>query len=185
MKRSILLAASIAAIAVAAGCSGGGGGGPAQMPPGKWEMTTKLTALDAPGAPPEMLAALRGQLNREQTNSTCITQEQASNPLRQMREMMSRGQPGASCTTDDDTWANGVIRVRVTCRGTNGQPGQGTMSMEGTFTADTFNATMTVSGQGMGGGGLQSLNMTQTFRGRRTGDCAAGAAAPVRPGNSL
>lgn len=180
MKRSIFLAASIAAIGVAAGCSGGGGG-PAQLPAGKWEMTTKMTALDAPGAPPQMVEAMRAQLNREQTNSTCITAEQASNPLRDLRGMMN--QPGATCTTDDDTFANGVIRVRVTCRGAGGQQGQGTMTMEGSFTNDTLQATMTVAGQGAGAGGPQSLNMTTTITGRRTGDCAGGP-SPIRPGNS-
>lgn len=173
MKRSILLAAGIAAIAVVAGCSGGG---PATMPAGQWEMKSKLTQLTVPPAAEQMLAPLRAQLNQEQTNRTCITQDQASNPLRDLRTMMSRGQPGATCTTDDDTWANGVIRVRVTCRGTGGQTGQGTMSLEGTFTADTLNATMTVNGDAPGMPG-QSIRMTTTVNGRRVGDCTAAPGA--------
>ena len=87
MKHSILLTASAAAILVAA-C--GGGGGPAHIQAGQWEMKAKLTQIDAPGAPPQALAPMRAQLNQEQTNRTCITADQAANPLRQFREMMTK-----------------------------------------------------------------------------------------------
>src|SRR5689334_8274435 len=113
MKQSILLTASVAAILVTA-CNRGGG--PEHIQAGQWEMKAKLTRIDAPGAPPQALAPMQAQLNREQTNRTCITADQAANPPRQFREMMTRGQPGAACTTDEDTFANGVIRVRVSCR---------------------------------------------------------------------
>jgi hypothetical protein len=172
MKKSILLAAGVAAILVAA-CSKGG---PEHIQAGQWEMKAKLTQLDAPGAPAEQLAPMRAQLNQEQTNRTCITADQAANPLRQFREMMTRGQPGATCTTDEDTFAGGVIRIRVTCRSANGQPGQGSMTMEGNFTDTTLHATMTVNAQGPGaGGGTQALRMTTEINGNRTGECAAGA----------
>jgi len=186
MKQRTFLAAGVAAILVAA--CGGGGGGPAHIQAGQWEMKAKLTALDAPGAPAEMLAPMRAQLNQEQTNRTCITQEQASNPLRQFRDMMTRGQPGAACTTDEDTFANGVIRVRVTCRSSNGQPGQGSMTMEGSFTDSTLQARMTIDGSGPGAGGApQSIRMTTEINGSRVGECQppAAGAAPAAPANSL
>lgn len=195
MKHSVLLTASAAAILVAA--CGGAGGGPAHIQAGQWEMKAKLTQIDAPGAPPQALAPMQAQLNREQTNRTCITADQAANPLRQFREMMTRGQPGAACTTDEDTFANGVIRIRVTCRSSNGQPGTGTMSMEGSFTDTTLQARMNINAEGPGAGGAaQSLRMTTEIRGSRVGECqgtppAPGAApAPTAPpaqpgGNSL
>jgi hypothetical protein len=173
MKSSILLAAGLAAIAIVAGCSRGG---PATMPAGQWEMKSKLTQLEVPPAIEQMMGPLRAQLNREQSNRTCITQDQASNPLRDLRTMMSRNQPGATCTTNDDTWANGVIRVRVTCRGTTGAPSQGSMSLEGTFTADTMQATMTVNADAPGAAG-QSIRMTSTLSGRRLGECTASPGA--------
>jgi hypothetical protein len=126
---------------------------------------------------------MRAQLNREQANRTCITQEQAANPLRQFREMMTRGQPGAACTTDEDTFRGGVIRVRVTCRSSGGQPGQGSMTMEGSFTDTTLQARMTVDAQGPGPGGTpQQLRMTTEINGSRVGECQG---APARPGNTL
>lgn len=179
MKQSILLAAGVAAVLVAA-CSKGG---PEHIQAGQWEMKTKLTQLDAPGAPAEQLGAMRAALNQEQTNRTCITPDRAANPLAQFREMMTRGQPGAACTTDEDTFAGGVIRVRVTCRSSTGQPGQGSMTMEGTFTDTTLQATMTVNAEGPGAGGApQSLRMTTEIHGNRVGECAGGA---TPPGNSL
>ena len=178
MKQWILSGAGLAAIVLTTACSRG----PEHIQPGEWEMKTRLTQLEAPGAAPEMLAPLRSQINREQTNRTCITQETASNPLQQFREAMTRQQAGAACTTDEDRFAGGVIRVRVTCRGTNGQPGQGTMTMEGSFSETTLQATMTVSGEGPGvAGAPQSLRMTTELRGIRVGDCPGQAAS----GNSL
>ncbi|HYD11248.1 MAG TPA: DUF3617 domain-containing protein [Allosphingosinicella sp.] len=184
MKQSIFLAAGAAVIFLAA-CNRGG---PEHIQAGMWEMKAKMTQFEAPGAPAEMLGPMQAQLNREQTNRTCITQDRASNPLRQFREVMTRGQPGAACTTDEDTFTGGVIRIRVTCRSTTGQPGQGSMTMEGSFTDTTLQARMTVNADGMATGGPRSLRMTTEINGSRVGECQGAPAAPAAPapsGNSL
>lgn len=182
MKQTVLLAAGIAAIAVTAACSRG----PEHIQAGQWEMKAKLTQIDAPGAPAEMLTAMRAQLNQEQTNRSCITPDRAANPLAQFREAMTRQQAGANCTTDEDRFAGGVIRVHVTCRGANGQPGQGTMTMEGSFTDTTLQATMSVDAQGPGATGApQSLRMSTEIRGIRVGDCQGTPPAGGLSGNSL
>lgn len=180
MKQSIYLAAGAAVILLAA-CNSGGGG-PEHIQAGMWEMKAKMTQFEAPGAAPAQIAPMQAQLNREQVNRTCITQDRASDPLRQFRELMTRGQPGAACTTDEDTFRGGVIRVRVTCRSSGGQTGQGTMTMEGSFTDTTLQATMTVTAEGGPPGGPQSLRMATEIRGSRVGECQG---PPAQPGNSL
>lgn len=175
MNQPILLAAGLAAIAITAACSRG----PDHIQPGEWEMKTKLTAVDAPGAPPQALAAARAQLGQERTVRSCITPEEASNPLRDVRHAMTQMPSGANCTTDEDRFAGGVIRLHVTCRATGGQQGQATITMDGSFSETTLQGTTTITAQG---GVQQSMNMTQEVRGIRVGDCPGSQA---RPGNSL
>jgi hypothetical protein len=179
MKQPILLAAGLAAIAITAACSKG----PDHIQAGEWEMKTKLTAVDAPGAPPQMVAAMRGQLGQERTTRSCITPEQAANPMRDVRQAMTQVPAGANCTTDEDRFAGGVIRLHVTCRATGGQQGQATITMDGSFSETTLQASTTMNAQGAGiGGAPQSMNMTSEVRGIRIGDCPGSQA---RPGNSL
>jgi len=177
MKHSILLAAGVAA-SLAGACSRG----PDHVQPGMWEFRLKVTQVDAPGATPEMLAMARAQLNQEQTVRNCITPDHASNPLGMFRDTMTRPQPGANCTTEEDVFSGGTIRVHVTCRAANGQSGQGTLAMDGRFNDITLLATLSVGGEGLTGGGPQSVRLTSELRGIRIGDCPGGQGGA---GNSL
>lgn len=208
-------AAAIAALLVAAcGSQGGnnnaaagkagaggqaGGQGAQSLQPGQWEMTSQMTAVEIPGAPPEVQAQMRAQQGRTQTDRTCITPEQASNPLRQFRESMTG--PGAGCQTSEDVFAGGVIRIRTTCQRPGGAQGSAQVTMEGTFTATTLAATVAISAQGanVAGPGTTAMRVSTNLRGRRIGDCPANAqtqpriappgtppppAPVVRPGNA-
>jgi hypothetical protein len=170
MKRLILFAPAIALAGIAAGCSKAD-----QLQPGQWEMGLQLKTLEMPGAPPEMVAQLRSAMSQSQPARSCLTAEEARNPLAQMREMVVQGQ-AANCRFTDEVFGGGVIRIRATCPGSGGRGG-GQMSMEGSFTATTLNATLTARGSSPRVPGA-TMNMTAEITGRRTGDCAAGA----RPG---
>ena len=179
MKRSILLAASIAAIAITAGCNRGGpggGGGATQRQAGQWESVTTIKSIDIPGAPPEVLQQVRAQVGQAQTQRECLTAEQARDPLAQMRRMLSQGNTG-NCNFTDQVFAGGTIRIRGTCNPPGG--GSAQVGLEGTFTETTLEANLTMNAQGPAGAampGVTSMNMTAEVRGRRVGDCAAGAA---------
>ncbi|MEA3014461.1 MAG: hypothetical protein QOD42_3006 [Sphingomonadales bacterium] len=177
MKRLIILAPAIALAGIAAGCSKGAD----QLQPGQWEMVTRVKSIEIPGAPPEAQAQLRSGVGRSQTNQDCITPERARNPLAQMRQMMSQGQ-AANCRFTDEVFGGGVIRIRATCPGPGGQAsGGGTVSLEGSFTATTLQATLSVNATGGSPAvpGATGMNMSAEINGRRVGECAAGA----RPGN--
>jgi hypothetical protein len=179
MKRLIILAPAIALTGIAAGCSKGAD----QLQPGQWEMVTQVKSIEIPGAPPEAQARMRSGVGQSQTNRDCLTPERARNPLQQMREMMSRGQ-AANCRFTDEVFGGGVIRIRATCPGPGGQAsGGGQVSLEGSFTATTLQATLSISAQGANPAmpGATGMNMTAEVRGHRVGECAAGA----RPGNAL
>ena len=182
MKPIILFAPAIALAGLAAGCNKGAD----ELQPGQWEMVMQVKSLEMPGAPPETQAQLRSGVGQSRTNQECITAERARNPVQQMRQMMAQS-AAANCRFSDEVFGGGVIRIRATCPGPGGQAaGGGSVSMEGTFTATTLNATFSVNAQaggpGMAAGGM---NMSAEIRGRRIGDCPAGAAGAARPGNGL
>ncbi|HYI48951.1 MAG TPA: hypothetical protein VEX35_10850 [Allosphingosinicella sp.] len=84
MKRVLIPAPSILALAA---CSRG----PASFQPGQWEMAMAVTAVDAPGLPPETLARLRAAVGRPQTTGDCMTADQAASPVRDLRAGMRQG----------------------------------------------------------------------------------------------
>jgi hypothetical protein len=171
----------------AAAQAGGGAGSPAsgaqEIQPGQWEMVTQLTSMDIPGAPPQVVQQMRAQQGRTETDRTCITPEQARNPLRELRDTMS-GPRGGSCRRLEDTFGGGVIRIRLACQSPSGGRGTAELSVEGRFTATTLTATVSINAQGpnVGGPGTTAMRMSTNLRGRRIGDCPARGAPPsLRP----
>lgn len=163
MMRLIFLAPSIALIAA---CSGNS----SSIQPGQWEMVTQMTSIEAPGAPEAMVAQMRASLPQQrQTQSTCITPEQARNPS---RNMVGQGNNAAGCEFADTTFAGGNIHIRANCH----PPGATSMAMsvDGDYTATQMNGRISVNmtTPGMTGGGTQTIRLSGTLTGRRTGDCA-------------
>jgi hypothetical protein len=159
MKRLMLFAP---AIVVAAACSGQ----PSTLQPGNWEMTTKITSVELPGvAGPAAQQMQRAMANRTDTQTVCITPQQAANPMGGM--MSGQGQEG--CQISDQTFAGGVMRASATCPGPGG--GQMRMSWEGTYTATTMQANLRTETTG----GPQNMRMAATMNSRRTGDCPSGS----------
>ncbi|HYI48950.1 MAG TPA: DUF3617 domain-containing protein [Allosphingosinicella sp.] len=163
MKRLIL---SVPAIVLVAACSRGGAD---TIQAGQWEMVTAMTSVEAPGMPEAMVAQMRSQMaSQRQTQSICITPEQARNPS---RNMMGAQNP-AGCEFSDTTWAGGNIRVRATCR-PPGSP-QVQLSLEGTYTAQQINNRLNLTMEmpnPAGAGAPQQIRIQGTVTGRRTGDC--------------
>jgi hypothetical protein len=191
MKRSTYLSVSIAAIATTAmlaACSGGGGGGgngPAQRQPGQWESTAKITALELTGAPAEAQARASSQVGQARTGSECLTPEQARDPLAQMRRMMAQQGSTSNCTFSDQVFAGGTIRIHGNCPAAGG--GSAQVTLDGTFTATTMTATMSVNASGPPSPampGVTGMRLAAEITARRTGECT-GAAPAIAPGTSL
>ena len=147
-------------------------------------MRTKLTDFDAPGASAQETASARARMNQEVTMRTCITPEQATNPMRDVRAAMAQIPAGANCTTSEDRFAGGVIRLRVSCQaaGAYGQ-GQVTVATDGSFSETTMQATSTMNLQMTDMNGTQrTMRINTAMRGIRVGDCPGSSA---RPGNTL
>ena len=167
MKRLVLWAPSLARLAA---CSGGGSD---QIQPGMWETTTRMTEVEVPGMPPAIAEQMKAQMaNQAQTQSQCITPEQAANPA---GNMLNQGSDAQGCNFADSTFAGGRINVRGTCPGPGGQ-GSATMTWEGTYTATEMTGRITANVQapaGAAGAGPQEIRMSGTLSSRRTGDCPA------------
>jgi hypothetical protein len=156
-------------IALVAACSRG----PDRIQHGRWDFEVVTTELEAPGLPAELQQQARAALNQPQVNRECVTPDKAANPLREIREQLTRSQDMA-CQTSDDIFAGGVIRFRASCRSSNGGPGQLQLTLEGRFEAITLQASVTVNAEvpNPNGSGTLTLRTRGTLRGRRVGDCA-------------
>lgn len=133
--------------------------------PGEWEISTEITAVDAPEMPREMLQAMQG---RRTAIRNCITPEQASDPA-----AFSRGvqQQNSGCQVRDFTMRGGQLAGETICAaGTNREVRS---RMSGRYGPESFDYQTQVATPVVIAGG--TMNVTVQVQGRRVGDCAAGS----------
>lgn len=167
MKRLALLTPSLVLIAA---CSGGASD---SIQPGQWETTVRMTEIELPGVPEPVAAQMRQAMaNQAQTQSRCITPEEAANPT---RGMVNPSGDAQGCTFTDQTFAGGRIQVAGNCPAPGNQ-GSVTTTMTGSYTPTTMEAQVTAEvrpGASAPPGGPQVVRMRGNMTSRRTGDCAA------------
>jgi Protein of unknown function (DUF3617) len=135
--------------------------------PGQWEATVQLTEFDMPQMPEEARNMMQQQMGRAQTNTSCITPEEAANP-----EANMFGDNNDNCTYTDFTMSGGTILIAGSCQGP-GMPGATTMRMEGSYTPTSYDMVMNMS---MESGPAGPMSMAGQVTGRFIGpDCAANA----------
>jgi uncharacterized protein DUF3617 len=146
------------------------------LQPGDWELTSQMTSVEAPGAPPESVEQMRANLpNQRQTQRQCLTQEEAANLA---RNLLGRNAGSQGCEFSDTTFTGGVVRIIAACRAPDGSAAM-SLSVEGEFTATRLNSVMRieVTGPNTTGDGTQTVRMAGTMTGRRLGPCAAPGSA--------
>lgn len=160
--RKILLVPAIAAVAAIAACSGGS----VALQPGQWEMVTKVTDAEVPGAPPAMAAQMKQAIasTPPQTQSRCISPAEAANPVAGLANPSGNA---AGCTFGKQTFAGGRIDIAATCPSPTGGTMQTTFA--GTYTATTMNINFSANIQG----GSQQVRTSGLLTARRTGDCTS------------
>ncbi|HTU10843.1 MAG TPA: DUF3617 family protein [Allosphingosinicella sp.] len=178
MKRVFFL--TPLALAALAGCAPA----PNQIQAGQWELVTEIQSMSVPSAPEEVREQMRARTGRPDAGRACLTEDQARRFLEFTKQVMAQGQASA-CTFTDEHYAGGELRQNASCPvgSPMGGPARGnqTASLNGRFTATTFNATLRTQGPNViapGGGGM---NATVILRGRRLGDCPAGGPTPPQP----
>lgn len=130
--------------------------------PGNWETNSRMTDLDLPSdLPPQAADMMRNILGGEGiTAESCITQED----LDQSPERMFQETNG-ECEYTEFDMSGGELHAVARCDG-----GQGVMNMtmDGTYTSDTYDMTMQMQGDA----GMGPMTMTFEVTGRRLGACS-------------
>ena len=137
--------------------------------PGQWETTMTVAKIEAPGMPPEALAQMQQMMGNGQTTERCVTAEE----LKQVDSFV--GQNSANCVFDHYRVAGGKIDGKAQC--TQGAVKQ-TMTMNGSFTADS--SDMTIRSETSGGPPGQNMNVTMNIKSKRLGECTGAPAAPAQ-----
>ena len=184
------LPAATLLVVAAAGCNASGGneagrnaspGAPAaavSMRTGLWETTMRIVSLDAPAAPPEIQAQLRGVLATAPViQRSCLTPAEAADPASAIRGRAVQGQGGLTCQSGETLFANGRIRMTLSCPAANGQAAQ-RQAMVGSYTAETLQLAVSGESATPGTDTMPSfpVRIESTLTGRRVGDCPAGSA---------
>lgn len=135
-----------------------------ELLPGNWKSTMSMTKFEIPGAPIAMAQNAKAMLGKGQSIDSCITPEMAKAGVKEMSSSMQQG----DCKMEDFKQGGGKMSGTMQC--TNSAMGATSMTMDGSYTAEKVN--MTLSGELADAklpGGKATIEMT--INSERTGDC--------------
>lgn len=128
--------------------------------PGRWESTMKFVKMDMEGMPPEAKDMMSKVLGKDKTFASCLTKEEAEKP-----DSKFFGQADERCKYDSFSMGSGKIDAKMTCKAAEGTQ---TMTMNGSYTPETYDMTMTVNGMGPMG---KAMSMEMQLSAKRAGEC--------------
>ncbi len=134
--------------------------------PGKWETKVSVLDVDIPGMPPEMAAQMKQTMGKMQEHnfSTCLTEEDVKRP----KEDFFAGN-NKDCRYDHFTMSGGKIDAALRCQG-KGEAGAMTMTINGSYAHDSYEATMAMDVAGGREGGMKIRSHSESHR---VGQCSA------------
>lgn len=145
---------------VAAKVAAANGAGTVHFSPGRWETRIRMVKMDMNGVPPEAKQMMEKMMGQGRTVTSCLTPEQAEKP-----DGKFFGQADRNCTYDHFSMGGGKLDAKLTCKTAHGLQ---VMTMNGTFTGESYDSTMQMEGKGPTGEGM---TMTMDVSAKRTGDC--------------
>ena len=128
--------------------------------PGRWESTKKFVKLEMEGMPPEAQAMMSKVMGKDRTFASCLSKADAEKP-----EAKFFGQADARCKYDSFAMGDGKIDAKMSCKSPQGVQA---MTMAGTYTADSYQMTMSINGKGDEGKGM---SMTMAMTAKHNGEC--------------
>ena len=133
--------------------------------PGAWETTVKMTDFSSPAMSPEMAAAMKQAMARREAEAahvvrTCLSPEKAAKP-----DSTFFGKGDQNCTYKSFTMGDGKIAGTMTCA--DKEKTVSTMTMNGTYSADSYTMDMAVTG----GAPDRAVSMHMVASSHRVGDC--------------
>lgn len=139
-------------------------GDSAFVQPGKWQTKVSLLDIDVPGLPPQAAQQMKQTMARMQDNSfeTCLTEADVKRP----KEDFFAGKSN-DCRYDHFTMSGGKIDAALKCEAK--ASGTMTMAINGTYSRDAYEATMSMDmSGGPDGKGMKIKSHSQS---RRIGAC--------------
>lgn len=135
-----------------------------ELSPGNWKSTMTMTKFDIPGAPIAMAQNAKAMLGKGQSIDSCMTPEMAKAGVKEMSSSMQQG----DCKMEDFKQGSGKMSGTMKC--TSSAMGATSMKMEGSYTAEKVNMTLSgeIADAKLPGG---KANIEMTINSERTGDC--------------
>ncbi len=141
--------------------------------PGQWTVTTEITDVRLPGVEgeePQMADAMMQQMKgRTQTQSTCVSPDQARGP----NSALIGGTANGACSFETFSLLRGALNAVLTCRKEDAA-GQMVVAVSGTYGGDQFDLeSVTRVEETLDQPKDKALRVVSTVTGHRTGDCPA------------
>ena len=139
------------------------GGDEGFFEPGKWQTKITLLDIEVPGIPPQVAQQMKQSLAKvhEQTYDSCLTEADVKRP----KEDFFAGKSN-DCRYDHLTMSGGKIDAALRC---DAKPsGAMTMAINGTYSRDSYEATMAMD---LSSGREGRMKMRSHSRSRRVGEC--------------
>jgi hypothetical protein len=132
--------------------------------PGRWETKVSLLDVDMPGMPPQFAAQMKKAMANRQENgfASCLTEEDVKRP----KEDFFAGK-NKDCRYDHFTMSGGKIDAALRCEN-KPERGTATMQINGTYSRDSYEATMAMT---VDGGREGSMKMRSHTESHRVGQC--------------
>lgn len=132
--------------------------------PGEWQSQVTIESFEIPGMPPEAVKQMRSAVaqNQQQDFSSCLTQEDVEQP----KGKFFTG--NEQCRYDHFTMGDGKIDAAMRCPA--GQGMTQVMTMAGTYSPETYDMRMTMTGEGADGP-AGKMKMAMRVQSKRVGEC--------------
>lgn len=141
--------------------------------PGQWTVTTEITDVRLPGvegADPRIAEAMTQQMKgRTQTQTSCVTPEQARGPS----SALIGGDANGACSFETFSLLRGTLNAVMTCR-KEGEPGQMVIATNGAYGGDRIEmeSVMRIE-QTLDQPKDKAMRLVAKVSGKRTGECPA------------
>lgn len=133
--------------------------------PGRWESKISVLDLEAPGLPPQYAQQMKQTMAKVQGGviTTCLTEADVKKP----KEDFFAGR-GKNCRYDHFTMSGGKVDAQMNCAASEG--GTMTMDVDGSYSPDSYEATMSMAMTG-GQGRMGGMKMKSHTESHRVGEC--------------
>lgn len=137
-----------------------------ELATGAWQITHQIETLEVPGLPAAMVERMAQDSKYAAPREACQTGTSEARPDPAMFHAL-----GGTCQWKDWQAAGGMLTAVLACSPPSGASGSASVSLSGTYTADTF--TLRSETIGRNDAGELELRLVSQLAGRLSGACAS------------